>query len=145
MKGTDEELGAASTELEGAVNELSQAVGLTTLGTVQVLNEITQSMNGNVEFLVSNASLIDERTKTMESNINRIMDMQREALQKMAEQSRMFNKCFESIPRPSPPPSGIIPFRRDPDFVKRDVLSDIWERAGEPAARIGLVGLGGVG
>ncbi|KAL6240400.1 hypothetical protein RBB50_012682 [Rhinocladiella similis] len=47
--------------------------------------------------------------------------------------------------RPPPPPSAIIPFRRDRDFVERDVLNDLWQRASEPAARIGLVGLGGVG
>ncbi|KAL6240402.1 hypothetical protein RBB50_012684 [Rhinocladiella similis] len=48
-------------------------------------------------------------------------------------------------PRPPPPPSAIIPFCRDRDFVERGVLNDIWQRAFEPAARIGLVGLGGVG
>ena len=46
---------------------------------------------------------------------------------------------------PSHPPSAIIPFRRDRDFVERDVLGSIWQRAFEPAARIGLVGLGGIG
>jgi hypothetical protein len=29
----------------------------------------------------------------------------------------------------SPPPSTIIPFRRDRDFVEREVLPDIWQRA----------------
>lgn len=47
--------------------------------------------------------------------------------------------------RPPPPPSAIIPFRRDRDFIERDVLADVWQRAFEPGARIGLVGLGGVG
>jgi hypothetical protein len=46
---------------------------------------------------------------------------------------------------PSPPPSAIIPFRRDRDFVVRKVLDSIWQRVFEPAARIGLVGLGGIG
>lgn len=57
------------------------------------------------------------------------------------------NFCFLASPpsRPPPPPSAIIPFRRDRDFVERDVLNDLWQRASEPAARIGLVGLGGVG
>jgi hypothetical protein len=48
-------------------------------------------------------------------------------------------------PQPSTSPSAIIPFRRDRDFIERDVLADIWQRAFEPAARVGLVGLGGVG
>jgi hypothetical protein len=50
------------------------------------------------------------------------------------------------LPRPSPPPpSAIIPFRRDRDFVDRSLLDDILQRAAEPGTRIGLVGLGGVG
>ncbi len=50
------------------------------------------------------------------------------------------------LPQPSPPaPSAIIPFRRDRDFVERPVLGDLSQRAAEPGARVGLVGLGGVG
>jgi hypothetical protein len=55
------------------------------------------------------------------------------------------DRSLSTKPRPSLPPSAIIPFRRDRDFIERDVLSNIWRRAFEPAARIGLVGLGGVG
>jgi hypothetical protein len=49
--------------------------------------------------------------------------------------------------RPQHPlsPSAIIPFRRDRDFVERDVLDGIWQRAFELATRIGLVGLRGIG
>jgi hypothetical protein len=44
-----------------------------------------------------------------------------------------------------PPPSAIIPFSRDPDFVNRgDILNQIDKRCSEPAARVALVGLGGV-
>ncbi|ERF75281.1 hypothetical protein EPUS_00073 [Endocarpon pusillum Z07020] len=50
-----------------------------------------------------------------------------------------------SLPRPLPTPSAIIPFRRDRDFVERNILNDVWEQVSKPAARIGLVGLGGVG
>jgi hypothetical protein len=46
---------------------------------------------------------------------------------------------------PPPSPSAIIPFRRDRDFVARPVLDDVWQRASELGARVGLVGLGGVG
>jgi hypothetical protein len=44
-----------------------------------------------------------------------------------------------------PTPSSTVPFRRDPDFVKRDILSDIQSKCSQPAARAALVGLGGVG
>ncbi|KAK5082564.1 hypothetical protein LTR70_007670 [Exophiala xenobiotica] len=46
---------------------------------------------------------------------------------------------------PSPPPSIVVPFRRDRDFVERPVFDEIWQRASKPAARVGVVGLGGVG
>ncbi|KAL2132844.1 hypothetical protein VTI74DRAFT_3243 [Chaetomium olivicolor] len=49
--------------------------------------------------------------------------------------------------RETPPaPFATIPFSPDPDFVNReDILRQIDERCSEPAARVALVGLGGVG
>ncbi|WPJ65283.1 hypothetical protein SMAC4_13902 [Sordaria macrospora] len=45
-----------------------------------------------------------------------------------------------------PPPFATIPFSRDPDFVNRgDILDQIDQRCSEPAGRVALVGLGGVG
>ena len=44
-----------------------------------------------------------------------------------------------------PKPSSTVPFRRDRDFIYRDILSDIHAKCSEPAARVALVGLGGVG
>lgn len=105
MNGQDGELTGATTVLEEAINELSQAVGLTTLKTVQILDDVVQSMNGNVAFLVSNANLIDERTRTIESNTEAIIeqnrgiasnqddiaDMQEKTLQEITQQSRTLN------------------------------------------------------
>lgn len=54
-------------------------------------------------------------------------------------------RCQE---RPEIPPSPLstVPFRPDPDFVQREELLDqIHEKCSAPAARIALVGLGGVG
>ncbi|CAG8216921.1 unnamed protein product [Penicillium salamii] len=52
---------------------------------------------------------------------------------------------IERIETP-PPPLSTCPFRRDPDFVDRGtLLGEIYERGCAPAARIALVGLGGVG
>ncbi|KAL5374129.1 hypothetical protein DPSP01_012190 [Paraphaeosphaeria sporulosa] len=43
-------------------------------------------------------------------------------------------------------PSHTIPFRRDPDFVDRcTLLDELKERCSTPAARVALVGVGGVG
>ncbi|KAK4032308.1 kinesin light chain [Parachaetomium inaequale] len=50
--------------------------------------------------------------------------------------------------RPETPPSpfATIPFSRDPDFVNRgDILDQVDQRCSAPAARVALVGLGGVG
>ncbi|KAK4083859.1 uncharacterized protein Triagg1_1521 [Trichoderma aggressivum f. europaeum] len=49
--------------------------------------------------------------------------------------------------RETPPqPFPLIPFSRDPDFVNRgDILERISARCLEPAGRVALVGLGGVG
>lgn len=47
----------------------------------------------------------------------------------------------ESKPRPC----STVPFRRDNDFVYRDTLDEIHARCAQPAARVALVGLGGVG
>ncbi|KAM0714701.1 hypothetical protein Q7P37_009718 [Cladosporium fusiforme] len=45
-----------------------------------------------------------------------------------------------------PPASSNIPFRQDRDFVERgDLLQRVEERLSTPAARVALVGLGGVG
>ncbi|KAK4149742.1 P-loop containing nucleoside triphosphate hydrolase protein [Chaetomidium leptoderma] len=49
--------------------------------------------------------------------------------------------------RETPPgPIAAIPFSRDPDFVNRgDLLDQIDRRCCEPAARVAIVGLGGIG
>lgn len=44
-----------------------------------------------------------------------------------------------------PRPCSTVPFRRDNDFVYRDTLAEIHARCAQPAARVALVGLGGVG
>ncbi|OAL06354.1 TPR-like protein [Phaeosphaeriaceae sp. SRC1lsM3a] len=49
-------------------------------------------------------------------------------------------------PETPPPPSIVIPFARDDDFVDRGTLVDeIHRKCARPDARIALVGLGGVG
>ena len=58
------------------------------------------------------------------------------------------DSLLTSLERPEtlPPPFAIIPFSRDPDFVSRgDILDQVDQRCSEPAGRVALVGLGGVG
>ncbi|CAL8585144.1 hypothetical protein XPA_010724 [Xanthoria parietina] len=51
----------------------------------------------------------------------------------------------QSAQEPKPRPCSTVPFRRDNDFVYRDTLAEIHARCAQPAARVALVGLGGVG
>ncbi|KAF2186324.1 TPR-like protein [Zopfia rhizophila CBS 207.26] len=44
-----------------------------------------------------------------------------------------------------PSPSSTVPFRRDPHFVDREILTEIDCKTQQPASRVALVGLGGVG
>ncbi|KAL8313074.1 hypothetical protein RB593_007337 [Gaeumannomyces tritici] len=49
-------------------------------------------------------------------------------------------------PETPPQPFATIPFSRDPDFVDRgDILDQLRQRCSEPAGRMALVGLGGIG
>ncbi|KAL6787041.1 TPR-like protein [Trichoderma sp. SZMC 28012] len=59
--------------------------------------------------------------------------------------NNVFNYPEERRETP-PQPFPLIPFSRDPNFVTRgDILNQIYERCLEPAGRVALVGLGGVG
>ncbi|RAL05431.1 uncharacterized protein BO80DRAFT_421466 [Aspergillus ibericus CBS 121593] len=109
LKGEDADLAAAMKELEEAVNELSQAVGLSTLKLVEVLQEVTQSMDGKLDFLVAKTTALDERTVTIETNTGTIMnqnqilvskqdemaEMQRATLEMITEQNRQFNTVID--------------------------------------------------
>ncbi|KAF9773305.1 hypothetical protein IL306_008920 [Fusarium sp. DS 682] len=56
-----------------------------------------------------------------------------------------FNLPPEPV-EPTPPPFASIPFRRDPTFVDRgDILDQIGRQCSEPASRVAIVGLGGIG
>ncbi|PYH87470.1 hypothetical protein BO71DRAFT_367260 [Aspergillus ellipticus CBS 707.79] len=111
VKGEDGDLVSANTELEEAVNELSQAVGLGTLRMVDVLRQMTESMDGKMDFLVSKTDLIDERTRRIETNGEFMIKqnsalgdkqeamtaMQRQTLEMVTEQSQQFKKVVESF------------------------------------------------
>jgi hypothetical protein len=90
--------------MEEAVNELTQAVGLATLRTVEILDDIVQSMNGNVEFLVAQVTVIDGRMEAIKSDTGAIIEKtqalelkQDAVLQKLDEQSRLFNDAVQSF------------------------------------------------
>ncbi|KAK4139093.1 P-loop containing nucleoside triphosphate hydrolase protein, partial [Dichotomopilus funicola] len=58
----------------------------------------------------------------------------------------LYPLTFPERPETPPQPFATIPFSRDVDFVDRgDILDQIDKRCSEPAGRVALVGLGGVG
>jgi hypothetical protein len=90
--------------MEEAVNELTQAVGLATLRTVEILDEVVQSMNGNVEFLVAQVTVIDGRMEAIQSDTGTIIEQnqaleskQDAMIQMLDEQSRLFNDAVQSF------------------------------------------------
>jgi hypothetical protein len=90
--------------MEEAVNELTQAVGLATLRTVEILDEVVQSMNGNVEFLVAQVTVIDGRMEAIQSDTgtiieqNQALEAKQDAMMQMLdEQSRLFNDAVQSF------------------------------------------------
>ncbi|EEA22327.1 hypothetical protein EYB26_007587 [Talaromyces marneffei] len=104
MDGSDGALSGAINNMEEAVNELAQAVGLATLRTVEILDDIVQSMNGNVEFLVAKVTFIDERTAAIKSDTGIIIEQNRELeskqdamMETLNEQSRMFKDAVQSF------------------------------------------------
>ncbi|KAF7178169.1 hypothetical protein CNMCM7691_006841 [Aspergillus felis] len=104
IDGSDEALSGAIKDMEGAVNELNQAVGLVTLRTVEILDDVVQSMNGKVEFLVAKVTLIDGRMEAIKSDTGTIIQQGRELGSKqdammdmLNEQSRLFNDAVKSF------------------------------------------------
>lgn len=90
--------------MEEAVNELTQAVGLATLRTVEILDDIVQSMNGNVEFLVAQVTIIDGRMEAIKSDTGtiieqtQVLELKQDAVLKMLdEQSRLFNDAVQNF------------------------------------------------
>ncbi|KAL4860369.1 hypothetical protein BDV12DRAFT_205149 [Aspergillus spectabilis] len=104
IDGSDEALSGAIKDMEEAVNELAQAVGLATLRTVEILDDIVQSMNGNVEFLVAKFTVIDGRTEAIKTDTGKIIQQNRELESKqdammvmINEHSRLFNDAVKSF------------------------------------------------
>ncbi|KAF2176856.1 hypothetical protein K469DRAFT_755412 [Zopfia rhizophila CBS 207.26] len=63
---------------------------------------------------------------------------------KMEKDRKLSLTVLDPLPA-RPTPSSTVPFRRDPDFVHREILSEVQCRCLQPASRVALVGLGRVG
>jgi len=142
LDGSDSALGGAYKEMEGAINELGQAVGLATLRTVEIIANLVQSMTDDVEFIVTKVTILDERSHATLSNTNvmmkqsqemsskqdvlstkqeTILEMQRELIRKFTEQSKSHERAQEK--EKSQP--GQKKSKTDPADKKRDALNQI--------------------
>ena len=92
MNGSDGALSGANADMEQAVNELSQAVGLATLRTVEIMSDVLQSVDGNVEFLVSKSTIIEERTGAIQSNTSTIIKQNKDLESKQDEMAEMLKE-----------------------------------------------------
>ncbi|KAL5335584.1 prion-inhibition and propagation-domain-containing protein [Aspergillus crustosus] len=104
IDGSDGALSGEIQEMEKAVNELTQAVGLATLRTVEILDEIAKSMDGKVEFLVAQVTVIDGRMEAIQTDTGTIiaqtqkLDLKQDAmLEILEEQTRLFNNAVQSF------------------------------------------------
>jgi hypothetical protein len=145
VDGSDSNLGGAYKDMEGAINELSQAVNLATLRTVDIIAEMVRNMTDDVEFIVTKVTVIDERTHATHSNTNillkqgeemaskqdvaiskadKILEANREIrelMEKITEQSRSHDRATEKekgqLNQKKP--------KSDPVDKKRDALNQV--------------------
>lgn len=68
MEGSDPALAGAYTTMESAINELSQAVGLATLRSVEIIAETIQKMDEKLDFTVTKMTTLDEGMQVVASN-----------------------------------------------------------------------------
>lgn len=142
MKGPNGELAAAITQMEEAVNDMNAAVNLATFKAVDTMEKVLQSMRGQTEFLVSNASIIEKQIAIVVKQNQEIVEVIK---------CQATSKQQNTLPKPV----STVPFGRDQEFVDRgsimdeidrrfhDISSD--KRKSYSTSKIALVGLGGVG
>ncbi|KAL6830555.1 prion-inhibition and propagation domain-containing protein [Trichoderma sp. SZMC 28015] len=101
IDGSDETLSVAVKDMEDAVNELNQTVGLATFQSAKMLSEIIQQMNENIDERMKAIKLDTEATieqnKELKSKQDDMIEMQRSLLEKVDEQSRLFNTTVQSF------------------------------------------------
>ncbi|OCL09134.1 hypothetical protein AOQ84DRAFT_388390 [Glonium stellatum] len=79
-----------------------------------------------------------------DGKVEKITTIIRKYIQTLTYYHAAVSSTLKSIPG-RPEPSSTVPFRRDPDFVDRKVLGELHRKCPQPASRVALVGLGGVG
>ncbi|KAL7958138.1 prion-inhibition and propagation domain-containing protein [Trichoderma compactum] len=101
IDGSDRTLSAAVKDMEDAVNELNQTVGLATFQSVEMLGDVIRQMNENIDERMEAIKLDTEATieqnQELKSKQDAMIEMQRDLLEKLNEQSQLFNTTVQSF------------------------------------------------
>ncbi|KAK4076425.1 hypothetical protein Trihar35433_2985 [Trichoderma harzianum] len=88
-------------DMEDAVNELNQTVGLATFQSARMLSEVIQQMNENIdermEAIKLDTKAIIEQNTELKSKQDAMIEMQRGLLEKLKEPSQLFNTTIQSF------------------------------------------------
>ncbi|PVH99304.1 TPR-like protein [Periconia macrospinosa] len=87
------------------------------------------------------------RSLRYDAKVEKILSVIRGYIQTLTyHAAASYKPAATSLPSyPFPTPSSTVPFRRDPHFVNRPILDELACRSNQPASRLALVGLGGLG
>ncbi|QYS94247.1 hypothetical protein H0G86_001587 [Trichoderma simmonsii] len=101
IDGSDRTLSVAVKDMEDAVNELNQTVGLATFQSAKMLNEVIRQMNENIDermdaIKLDTEAIIEQNTE-LKSKQDAMIEMQRGLLEKLNEPSRLFNTTVQSF------------------------------------------------
>jgi len=80
-----------------------------------------------------------------DAKVNKITAILRTHIQSLIYYHAATSSTLQTANDTRPTLSSTVPFRRDRDFVHREILSEIQARCSQSASRVALVGLGGVG
>ncbi|KAL6806052.1 prion-inhibition and propagation domain-containing protein [Trichoderma sp. SZMC 28012] len=101
IDGSDRTLSVAVKDMEDAVNELNQTVGLATFQSAKMLSEVIQQMNENIDqrmeaIKLDTETIIEQHTE-LKSKQDAMIELQQSLLEKLNEPSRLFNTTVQSF------------------------------------------------
>ncbi|KAK1255065.1 hypothetical protein MKX08_009060 [Trichoderma sp. CBMAI-0020] len=101
VDGSDRTLSAAVKDMDDAVNELNQAVGLTTFQTAKVLGDVVKQMNENIDnrmdAIKTDTEAVIEQNLKLQLKQDAMIETQQDVLSILKEQSRVFSNIVQSF------------------------------------------------
>lgn len=101
VDGSDRNLSAAVKDMEDAVNELNQTVGLTTFQAAKILGDVVQQMNENIDnrmdAIKTDTEAVIEQNLELQLKQDAMIDTQQDVLSILKEQSRVFSNTVQSF------------------------------------------------